>query len=186
MLVQPGKPAPPDDAVDLLLECHERIRAFLALARRLGEARGAAPDAVADAAFRVHRYFTLALPLHARDEEESVAPRLRGGDPAVDAELETMAREHREHEAPLGALVEACAHLARDPGRHGQLAPTVQGAARELERHFAAHLAREEGVIFPALRRLLDRASGDALVKEIRLRRVGVAERASGQGAAGG
>jgi hemerythrin-like domain-containing protein len=181
VLIQPGKPAVPADAVDLLLECHGRIRTFLALAGRLGEARGVAPDAVMDAAFRVHRYFTLALPLHARDEEESVAPRLRGRDPAVDAELENMAREHREHEPPLAALVEACAQLARDPGRHGELAATVQRAAGDLERHFAAHLAREEAVIFPAIRRLLDQAADAALVKEIRLRRVGVAERASGQ-----
>jgi len=180
MLVQPGKPAAPTDAVELLLECHGRIRDFVALARRLGEAHGVAPDAIADAAFRVHRYFTLALPLHARDEEDSVLPRLRGRDPAVDTELATMVREHREHERPLGALVEACAYLARDPGRHGELASTVNRAAGELDRHFVAHLAREEAVIFPALRQVLGRDADAAVVKEIRLRRLGVAERLQG------
>lgn len=178
MLTALGKPAAPNDAVDLLLECHGRIRTFLALARRLGGARGAAPDAVADAALRVERYFTLALPLHARDEEESIAPRLRGRDRAVDAELETMVREHREHERPLSALVGACAALARDPGRHGELAATVERASEELERHFAPHLAREETVIFPAMRRLLDQAADTAIVKEIRLRRAGAADQA--------
>jgi iron-sulfur cluster repair protein YtfE (RIC family) len=164
MLTGMGKPAASGDAVDLLLECHGRIRSFLALARRLGEVRGAAADAVADAAFRVSRYFTLALPLHAQDAEKSIVPRLRGRDPAVDAELETMLREHRQHERPLRALVAACSKLSRDPGRHGELAATVEWAAEELERHFAAHLAREESVIFPAIRRLLDQTADAAVV----------------------
>jgi hypothetical protein len=38
-------------------------------------------------------------------------------------------------------------------------------------RHFAAHLAREEEVIFPAVRRLLDAPADAAVVKEIRQRR---------------
>ena len=171
MLTGLGKPAAPADSVDLLLECHGRIRTFLALARRLGEARGAAPADVAEAALRVERYFTQALPLHAQDEEESVAPRLRGRDRRVDAELEAMVREHREHERPLGVLLGGCASLARDPGRHAELAAMVERAAAELERHFAAHLAREEEVIFPAMRRLLDRTGDAGIVKEIRLRR---------------
>lgn len=181
MLTRPGKPAAPLDAVDLLVECHGRIRNFLALARRLGEVQGAAADAVADAAFSVNRYFTLALPLHARDEELSILPRLRGHDPAVDAELETMVREHREHERPLRVLVAAFSEVSRDPSRYGELAATLGRAAEELERHFVAHLAREEAVIFPAVRRLLDQVADAAVVKEIRLRRLGVA----GQGEPG-
>jgi iron-sulfur cluster repair protein YtfE (RIC family) len=176
MLTLLGRPAAPGDCVDLLVECHGRIRSFLALGRRLGQARGTGPDELADAAFRVHRYFTLALPLHALDEEESIAPRLRGRDPAVDAELETMVREHREHQGPLAALVEACAVLAREPGRHPELAPAVERSAAELERHFVAHLAREEQVIFPAVRRLLDRAADAAVVEELRRRRGQVLE----------
>ena len=171
MLTGPGKPAAPGDAVDLLLECHARIRDFLALARRLGEAGQPSPEAVADAAVRVHRYFTLALPLHARDEEESIAPRLRGREPALDAELDAMVREHVEHERPLGLLAAACAELARDPGRHAELAGVLTQATAELVRHFGEHLAREEDVILPAVRRLLDGATDAVIVKEIRLRR---------------
>lgn len=176
MLTGQRRAATPGDAVELLLECHARIRSFLDLARRLGGAQGAADEAVADAAFRVSRYFTVALPLHARDEEESIVPRLRGRDPAVDAELEAMVCEHREHEQPLRALVAACADLARDTSRHGELAATVMGSAAELERGFAAHLAREEAVIFPAIRQLLDQTTDAPVVKEIRLRRRGVAD----------
>lgn len=171
MLTRLGKPAVAGDAVDLLLECHDRIRSFLALARRIAEAGPGGAEGVSEAADRVRRYFGEALPLHARDEEESVLPRLRGRDPAVDAALGTMAREHEEHERPLRVLVDACAGLARDPARHAELARVLLAATAELERHFAAHLRREEEVIFPAVRRLLDPASDRDIVRELRARR---------------
>jgi iron-sulfur cluster repair protein YtfE (RIC family) len=176
MFTQLGKPAAAGDAVGLLLECHERIRAFLALARRVAGSGAAEQAAISEAADRVRRYFTQALPLHAKDEEESILPRLRGLDRTVDHELEVMVREHAEHERPLRALVEACKVLGREPTRHADLAPQIATATEELERHFAGHLRREEEVIFPAVRRLLDRCSDSEIVKEIRARR-GVVER---------
>ena len=175
MLTIIGKPPASGDAVDLLLECHDRIRSFLALARRLGGAASAERGEVADAAARVSRYFTQALPLHARDEEDSILPRLHGRDPDVDLELETMVREHAEHEQPLGALVKACDVLAREPERHGELAREIARAADALERHFALHLRREEEVVFPAVRRLLHPTAISEVVREIRARR-GVVE----------
>ncbi len=171
MLGKIGRAVAPADAVDLLLECHGRIRAFLAMARRLGEATGESAQAVSDAAVQVHRYFTLALPLHARDEEESILPRLRGRDPLVDLQLDVMVQEHQEHREPLGRLVDACAEIGADPGRHPRLAGSVLRATTELDRHFLHHLAREEEVIFPAVRRLLDAATDAGVVKEFRLRR---------------
>jgi iron-sulfur cluster repair protein YtfE (RIC family) len=175
MLTRLGKPAAAGDAVDLLLECHDRIRSFLALARRVAEAGPADRAEVPEAAARVRRYFTQALPLHAQDEEESILPRLRGRDPVVDAALHLMAREHAEHERPLGALVVACERLVREPGRHAELAPAIAAATAELERHFAGHLRREEEIIFPAMRRLLDPRADAEIGREIRARR-GVVE----------
>lgn len=175
MLTKIGKPPAAADTVDLLVECHERIRTFLALARRIAETGAAERDEVPQAAGRVSRYFGQALPLHARDEEESILPRLRGRDPALDAELERMAREHGEHVAPVRALVGACDALAREPGRHAELAPAIAAAAEELEQHFAAHLRREEEIVFPAVRRFLDPGEDAKVVKEIRARR-GAAE----------
>jgi iron-sulfur cluster repair protein YtfE (RIC family) len=171
MLTRIGTHAAAGDAVDLLLECHERIRSFLAIARRIAEAGTSEPGAVVEAAARVRRYFTEALPLHAQDEEASILPRLRGLDARVDAELEAMQREHREHERPLGELVGACERIARAPESIPDVAPVVGTAAAELERHFAAHLGREEGVIFPAIRRLLDEQTDAAILREIRGRR---------------
>jgi len=171
MFTQIGKPVVAGDAVALLLECHERIRSFLALAHRLAVARPADRDAVAEVAMRVRRYFTEALPLHAQDEEESLLPRLRGKDPRTDAALDAMVREHKEHERSLAVLVRACEALARDPDRYAEWAPALATAAEELERHLDLHLRREEGVVFPAVRWLLDRSSDLEVVKEIRARR---------------
>jgi iron-sulfur cluster repair protein YtfE (RIC family) len=179
MFTQIGKRAAAGGAADLLLECHERIRTFLALARRIAELGPSSPDSVAEAAARVRRYFTEALPLHAQDEEVSILPRLRGRDPRVDAELEAMAREHREHERPMGELVAACERIARAPERRTDLLPTVGRAVTELERHFAEHLGREEAVIFPAMSRLLDRSAHAAILREIRERRAGAAGQAA-------
>jgi iron-sulfur cluster repair protein YtfE (RIC family) len=166
-----GKPRQAQDVVDLLLECHERIRGFTALARRLGGAAGVADAEVADAAAKVRRYFVEALPLHAADEEESLLPRLRGRDPAVDRELEAMHREHDEHQAILGRVVALCDALAADPSRHRELGPALAEAAGALERHFEAHLAREEEVIFPAVRRELGDSERARIAEELRARR---------------
>src|SRR5262245_25640445 len=62
------------DVVDRLLECHERIRNFCALACRLAE--GPPSEQAREAAAQLVRYFTVALPLHVADEEESIRPRL--------------------------------------------------------------------------------------------------------------
>jgi hemerythrin-like domain-containing protein len=171
MLTNLGKPPAPEDAVALLLECHGRIRSFLDLARRLGVARDVPLDVVADAAGRLHRYFSLALPLHARDEEDSVLPRLAGREREVDRELQAMRREHAEHQDPLRRLLRASVVLASSPSRLPDLAPAVAEAARDLSSHFEVHLAREESVIFPAVRRLLGPVADAEIVAEIRARR---------------
>ena len=159
------------DIVDLLLDCHERIRSMTTLARRLSEASGVPEAEVVDAADRVRRYFGIALALHARDEDESVVPRLRGKDPLLDRELEDMSREHGEHEQPVAKLLEACDVLAEDPGRLHEVAPALGEAARELERHFEGHLAREERVIFPAIRDRLAAEELARMAEELRARR---------------
>ncbi len=171
MLTRLGGGAVAEDPVGLLLECHQRIRTFAALASRLAAAADAGPDEVRDAAQRVRRYFAEALPLHAEDEEESILPRLRGRDPALDEALATMAREHREHEAPLARVRAACRTLERDPAALPRVAGPLAAAAAELAAHFDQHLAREEAVIFPAMRRLLPASDDAAVVREMRARR---------------
>lgn len=171
MLTRLGSKAVPEDAVGMLLECHARIREFVALARRLGDAADAPADVIQETARRVRRYFADALPLHAQDEEESLLPRVRGRDAALDRELSAMAREHREHEEPLARLVAACRALEQAPARLAEFRQAVASPAAELDEHFVRHLSREESAIFPALRRLLRADDDAAVVREIRARR---------------
>jgi len=163
-------PAQPGDLVDALLDCHARIRDFVALALRLASASGLAEAEARQAAADVRRYFEVALPLHAADEEASILPRLRGLDPAVDAELDHM-REHAEHDGAVGRLVAACRAIQERPGELCRAAPALAGAASELDQHFATHLAREERVIFPAIRARLGRDAQEAIRAEMRARR---------------
>ncbi|HZZ84139.1 MAG TPA: hemerythrin domain-containing protein [Anaeromyxobacteraceae bacterium] len=171
MLTRLGARPTEGDLVDLLLDCHQRIRTFTDLAARLAAAERPSAEEVRDAAARVHRYFSEALPLHARDEEESILPRLEGREPEVDRALSRMRAEHAVHGEPVGAVLALCAALRDDPARHAELAPALGAAAGELRRHFDGHLELEERVIFPAVRRLLDPDAEERARGELRARR---------------
>jgi iron-sulfur cluster repair protein YtfE (RIC family) len=153
------------DAAALLVECHARIRGFARLAVQLATARAPAPE-IADAATRVHRYFTEALPLHVQDEERSLAPRLRRFAPDVAAALDDMEREHRAHDELLAKLLPAWAAIRTDANAAAQ----TRSDAERLQTLLEQHLAAEERLVLPALARL-PAGERDALVDEMRARR---------------
>src|SRR5512135_2411098 len=62
---------------EMLLACHQRIRHFSGVAVKLAHAHGVAENEIVQAAAGLHRYFTVALPLHEADENLSLHPRLR-------------------------------------------------------------------------------------------------------------
>lgn len=140
-----------EDVVDLLRSCHERIRSFTRLAARLAGAVDATPEDVSDAAHQVRRYFSVALPLHAADEDEDLAPRIRGSDSAIDDALATMAADHRGHVAVVDRVVTVCSDLAREPAHLASRSLELGAIATELEALFAPHLALEERLVFPAI-----------------------------------
>ncbi len=141
----------PDGVVPRLLHCHARIRRFTALAARLGDGEPAPEAEVADAARAVLDYFERALPLHAADEDESIAPRLG---PTQAAALAEMTAQHAAIDRLLGGMLPRWRKLAEVPGgRATQLADLASGAAR-LADLFDAHLALEETQIFPAVTQL--------------------------------
>ena len=160
-----------DDPVALLAACHARIRRYGALAVRLAAARDAPAHEIAEAAEAVRRYFGEALPLHAADEDEILAPRLRGRDPAVDAALDTLHAEHDEHKAPLEVLHAMLSDLVLSPERLDVLRPALSALAARLNEAFERHLVHEEAVLFPALVRLLNAEERRAAVAEMRARR---------------
>lgn len=164
------KRAREEDAGALLVDCHARIRRFTALAGRLTDEQASDPER-AEAAIAVHRYFTVALPLHVDDEEESVVPRLRASAAAeLSFALAEMARQHRALEAILDELVPMWAAIGSAPGSWRGEAATLSSGANALHLGFEDHLALEEKVIFPALASLPPEPRA-AIVGEMRARR---------------
>ena len=161
------------DAVDLLLACHQRIRHFTQVAAALADAPDAPPAEVAAAAVGVLRYFTEALPLHAEDEDASVAPRLLAAEPPaqVRVALESMTREHGALDEALAALAPRWRAVAFEPGRIEDEAPELRVLTARLAERWAAHLAPEEAIVFPAMRSTLSPGSLHDIVREMRARR---------------
>jgi len=154
---------PPDDVVDALLECHQRIRRFTALALAVAARPDLSAAEARDTCAQVERYFRQALPLHVRDEEVIVTPRIAGLRPDVDAALTTMNAEHAEHAPLLARLFEALRQPVDRPALHT--------AATALEAAFETHLQQEEQVLFPALRQLVSAELRKAMLVELRASR---------------
>ena len=132
-----------------LLDCHARIRETLELAQKLAAPPRASDEQIAEAAERVRRYFTRALPMHVRDEEESILPRLARKDEA--GALERMRAEHREHDALVAALVKVSRELREAPARWEELRGPLGTATSALREEMLRHLEEEEKEIFPLL-----------------------------------
>ena len=166
-----ARPADADSLVELLAACHARIRHHAELAVTLAAPAAAQPaTAIAEAAAAVARYFSVALPLHAADEDHSLAPRLIRAFPAVAPALTHVAADHAAHDAAVARVLAPVAALAADPTRRAELAPVLAAAAEDLRAAFAAHLALEEAEVFPLVPRL-PAAEQAAVIAELRARR---------------
>ena len=156
------------DAVALLLGCHQRIRHFTRMAVELS--RGAAPaEQVGAAARSVQRYYTQALPLHEADENDSVYPRLRAAAPPAElaAANQAMVDQHRGLNALIADLVPQWEAIALDPAQ----APASGPGAQALQVAWHEHLGLEERVIFPSLRARLSPDDLAAIRQEMAERR---------------
>jgi len=171
VLINIGPSKEPSDIVDMLLECHERIHLFVGLARQLAESKHAPKEQVQDAAARIRRYFSEALPMHVADEEKSIQPRLCGRRPEPDNALEAMLQEHRSHESLVEELVQACGVLEAFPDLLSEKREGLGRVVAGLERDFGAHLQEEEAVVLPAIRSLLTDEERQAMLEEFRARR---------------
>ena len=147
MLLTIGRRPYEPDLVDLLSECHDRIRNFLDLAHRVATTPGLTPEDIRTAAGQVRRYFTQAFPLHMADEEQSIVPRLRGRDDALDTALAQMETDHEEHADLVERLVALCDRVTQDPRQLAALDETACQLSLALE----AHLGLEELVVYPEI-----------------------------------
>ena len=166
-------PAVERDAVDMLLACHQRIRNFTGIAARLAEAAGAAPEAVANAAEAVHRYYSIALPLHEADENESVYPRLRGrlSDPAERASLQAMVDQHGPIDEVVARLLPRWNDLKSRPANLATCAADLRSDSSHLQDLWTEHLALEEEIVFPLIRARLTVEDLDEIHREMKQRR---------------
>lgn len=141
------------DVVEVLLEAHIEFRQQLAQADSL--ARGNATPCARETAELLSDYFEWMLPLHCADEDRSLAPRLKGRHPVLDDALRQMERQHVTFDAPLARLRLLCRMIARDVNRLHGLRFELAAAAEDVRACLTEHLALEESLIFPALKRVL-------------------------------
>jgi iron-sulfur cluster repair protein YtfE (RIC family) len=153
-----------------MLDCHARIREVLSLGSRLAEQASPGEGEVAEVVDRVGRYFHRALPMHVRDEDESILPRLQAAVPAVTAALERMHREHVQHEVLVASLMGTLRQLRDAPGRWGELRGELGLRLVAVEREMLPHLAEEEKEIFPSLS-ALDAGTERRILEEMQARR---------------
>ena len=170
--IRPIKIPSEETAVGLLLGCHLRIRQFTATAARIAAAEEAPTEQVAQAAESVLRYFTVALPLHEADENESVDPRLRAcAPPEIAQESQEMVAQHRRINEVLRQLVPMWTRLASHPEKLPEMAPRMGELVSELQQLWEVHLTLEEQTVFPAIERCLSRQQLDEIFAEMKARR---------------
>ncbi|MGB7479910.1 MAG: hemerythrin domain-containing protein [Burkholderiaceae bacterium] len=164
------EPAPGfDQPIALLKHCHDRMRRQIGTMQRLVphlQKHGADLEAQ-QAASAVLRYFSEAAPNHHADEEVDLLPALRevadGDDADTLRRLEPeILREHQQMDVLWNMLRPALAAIAA--GENQPLPETALGPFSEM---YLAHMVKEETVIAPMARRLLNPARiaqiGDAM-----------------------
>lgn len=178
MLVSIGRRTTTDDFVELLLECHQRIRSFARLAVELGNRTDLPASDLVEGCTRCERYFREGLPLHVEDEEQTLLPRVQGHDQGTDDALRTMHREHLEHGPELERLLAALGAVRLHPTEPGPRA-ALERVAGSLQQAFEGHLQTEEALVFPAWKRLVPPEEQRRAVGELRARRQGSFTRAA-------
>jgi iron-sulfur cluster repair protein YtfE (RIC family) len=169
---------------EALLGCHARIRHFTEMACRLAHAHSAGPEEIIRGASAVHRYFTVALPLHEADENQSLHPRMKRalgspadasetdllrklGGPAADA----MVEQHESIDQLVERLVPLCTILRSQPNKLDEISPELHEITSALREIFDAHLKLEEETVFPAMGKYLPAEDLQAIRNEMRERR---------------
>lgn len=163
------------DAVDLLQDCHGRIRHFTGVAVRLCEAVQPDADQVRDAATSVYRYYSIALPLHEEDENLSTYPRLFAAVPTghLAQACDDMVAQHAEIDALVAELTPLWGELAEHPEHLDALRAAMEPRVRRLQQLWTTHLALEEETIFPSMRQFLGAEPLAAILDEMKQRRNG-------------
>jgi len=161
-----------EDAVDLLTGCHDRIRHFTSAAMKLAHAQGATADDIQQTAAGVHRYYTVSLPLHEADEEDTLRPRLAAiADEKLTHALLAMHDQHQAIDDLLERLLPLLLLVSNNPNALHAAGAEMCSITKALSELFQAHLQMEEEVIFPAIRTSLPQEVREEMLREMRGRR---------------
>jgi hemerythrin-like domain-containing protein len=176
--------APPEHGFDtplgLLSDCHRRIERFLEQLLRVVEAQTAQPGAALTAEQRVAltvalRYFREAAPMHTRDEEESLFPRLRlSASPAARAALKAVQTLEEDHAAAdaLHATVETLGQRWLLLGVLDEVdMARLWDLLTQLRTMYQRHIAVEDKRLFPLAGRLLTDEQQAEIGREMAARR---------------
>ena len=168
----PSARATSSDPTDLLLECHDRIRHAMRQAFALADAAADAAGVAATAA-AVHRYFSVALPLHAADEDVSVGPRLSAAglsEPLASAVV-VMTAQHQAIDGVLERLLPLWRRIAEEPRFLDECRDALRRDTTALDALWDEHLDLEERVVFPLISTSLPRDVLADIAGEMRARR---------------
>jgi iron-sulfur cluster repair protein YtfE (RIC family) len=161
-----------EDAVDLLIGCHQRIRHFTGVAIKLAHAHGATAEEIGQAAAGVHRYYSVSLPLHEADEDQTLQPRLRAvADQQVRHALLVMGEQHQAIDELIERLLPLLVLVRNNPDALAEVGGEMCSITKALEEIFRAHLQMEEEVIFPAIRSALPESARGEILREMQERR---------------
>jgi iron-sulfur cluster repair protein YtfE (RIC family) len=159
-------------AFGLLMGCHERIRYFTAMSSRLATAEDQPAPQIEQAAGALVRYFTVSLPLHEADENESLHPRLRSAaSAAVAAASEEMVRQHAGIDAVVAELLPLWEKVQREPHQLHNLAAAMAENTCRLQELWDTHLKLEEQTVFPAMQQFLSPQELETIREEMHRRR---------------
>lgn len=171
----PGFGAPAvgfDTPFEMLEACHERIERTMALLDKLCSYlhQHACDDSARQAARDVLRYFDVAAPLHHQDEELHIFPLLLAqGSPDVVDRVRQLQNDHgqmgmhwRDARRRLQALADGQSH---------SFSAEDEATFALFSQGYAAHIASEEEVVYPAARALMDTPTIEQMGQEMRQRR---------------
>jgi hemerythrin-like domain-containing protein len=166
-----------DDPIGMLRACHRRIERALDVMARVAdrEEQGALDGEAREALRATLHYFATGVPRHARDEEESLFPRLREqlaesgsalcGLEALEQEHVTADAAHRDLERLGQQLLDTGRFL--DPLERERFRERI----RQLQALYAEHIRREDEEILPLAAAVIDAREQVAIGAEMAARR---------------
>ncbi len=176
MAIQIG--APPDAGFDnpvgMLRDCHRRILRFSSLLSRVArEARGSSLSKEHQAAVHAAlEYFRTSAPIHSRDEEESLFPRLRGRVPGTVADTMAMLeQEHREAEELLNNINRLFRAWVAEFSLRDDEERNLVLCTERLEAQYRRHIQIEEEQVFTTADAVLSTDTQSLIGREFAARR---------------